>query len=177
MWVGSVWRTQMLAWLSVYAAVGITMQLLVQAAQHRASQTRRTGWLRVALVAAGGTLVLDVCPEWDIDYSSETAHILTVALGALVLLIPMRVLLPMLVPYETKDGQSDRVFFSTPHAWSALIAGMVMSTFAFWSQSYKLGPYVHPKLISGLAEGVLIAYSFLAEPLGLRQRVGLNKKL
>jgi peptidoglycan/LPS O-acetylase OafA/YrhL len=134
-----------------------------------------TEGLRAALVAAGGTLVLFVCPERDIDYSSETAHILTVALGALVLLIPMRVLLPVLVPYDTKDGQSDRVFFSTPHEWSPLIAGMVMSAFAFWSQSHKLGPYVHSKLISGLAGGVLIAYSFLAEPLGLRPKVGLEK--
>jgi hypothetical protein len=176
-WVGSVWRTQMLAWLSVYAAVGITMQLLVQAAQRSASQTRRTGWPRVAFVAAGATLVLFVCPEWDIDYSSETAHILTVALGALVLLIPMRVLLPVLVPYDTKGGQSDRVFFSTPREWSPLVIGIVMSALAFWSQSHKLGPYVRPKLISGLAGGVLIAYAFLAEPLGLRPRVGLNEKL
>jgi hypothetical protein len=34
-WVGSVWRTQMLAWLSVYAAVGITMQF---ASPSRATQ-------------------------------------------------------------------------------------------------------------------------------------------
>jgi hypothetical protein len=176
-WVGSVWRTQLLAWLSVYAAVGVTTQLLVQAAQCSASQTRLMRWLRVALVAAGATLVLSVCPEWGIDYSSETAHILTVALGALVLLIPVRLLLPVLVPYDAKEGHGGRVRFSTPREWSALITGMVMFAFAFWSQSHKLGPYVHPKLISGLAGGVLIAYAFLAEALGLRPEAGLSEKL
>ena len=176
-WIGSAWRTQLLAWLSVYAAVGVTMQLLVHAAQGSAAQTRSMRWLRVASVAAGATLVLFVCPEWNIDYSSETAHILTVALGALVLLIPMRLLLPVLVPDGTKEGHSGRVLFSIPREWSALITGVVMCAFAFWSQSHKLGPYVHPKLISGVAGAVLISYAFLAEPLGMTPKAGLKEEL
>jgi hypothetical protein len=170
-WIGSVWRTQLLAWLSVYAAVGVTMQFLVHASQGSAAQTRSMRCLRVASVAAGATLVLFVCPEWNIDYSSETAHTLTVALGALVLLIPMRLLLPVLVPYDAKEVSSGRVFFSAPREWSALVLGMVIFACAFCSQSPKLGPFVHPKLIGGLTAVVLIAYAFLAEPLGLRPKV------
>lgn len=53
---------------------------------------------RVALVAGATVAILFVCPEYGIDYSSETAHILTVAVGGLVVLVPMRLLLPVLVP-------------------------------------------------------------------------------
>lgn len=107
-WINSFSRNQLLTWLALYPAVASTMQLLVQSARRSAMQN--SPMRLVALVAAGTIAILFVCPEYGIDYSSETAHILTVAVGALMILVPMRLLLPGLVPQESSEKHSGRAF-------------------------------------------------------------------
>jgi hypothetical protein len=41
------------------------------------------------------------CPEYDLDISSQTAHVLTVIAGGLVVFVPMAYLLPVLVPRQS----------------------------------------------------------------------------
>jgi hypothetical protein len=171
-WIASLWRNQMLVWLGVYAATAITTQLLVQTGQGSTPQTKSVRWMPVLLVAESTILLLFVCPEWDIDYSSETAHILTVAVGALVLLLPIRLLLPVLVPHESDERHGGRVLLTTSREWGALAIGVVLFgvTFLRQLQNFRPLPYVHPALISGLVGAILIAYAFLAEPLGFGSR-------
>jgi hypothetical protein len=174
-WDGSVWRTQLLAWLGVYAAVALAAQLLVFAAQRTLPQGASTRWKRGASVLAAAILLLVFCPEWPIDNSSQTAHILTVVLGALVVFVPMRFLLPVVVPCESNRGLSGRALFSSASEWGALVAGVLLFSFGFWADMHKWNGtlrYVRPSLAIA---PMLIAYAFLGESLGLIPRESQTK--
>jgi hypothetical protein len=95
MWISAVSRNSLLAWLGIFTAVAVAEQLLTLVAQRTLPRVGPTRWERAALAPALAILLLIFCPEWPSDNSSTTAHILTVVLGALVVFVPMRFLLPV----------------------------------------------------------------------------------
>jgi len=113
-WITSGSRNEMLAWLVVYVAVAVAMQSLIQATQRRGvgPTSGRRKWATLIFLAAA--LILFVCPEYGIQHTSEAAHILTVAVGVFVVIIPIRLLLPVLVPRQRLPGRNEeRLLFRT----------------------------------------------------------------
>jgi hypothetical protein len=168
--ISAEWRNQLLAWLGVLGVTSTLIQLLVWAEQrsryHLPIQWKRVGWV-VALT----TLALAISPEWDLDFSSQTAHILTVALGAIVVLIPMRFLLPVLVPRESHESVSETLFFTASET-IAFSLGVLMVSFFFWESSVGAMTRARRDLFS--IAPLLIAYAFLGQPLGLVPKDGLS---
>jgi hypothetical protein len=163
-WVASASRNQMLAWIAVYVLVALSMQSLLQATQPRSigSASRQRKWATLVFLAIA--LILFVCPEYGIQHTSETAHILTVTVGVFVVLIPLRVLLPVLVP----GPHEERLFLQSYREWGCVVIGIAMFALAFWSQFHEIRVFSVPsKVISGNIGAVLMACGFLADPLGL----------
>ena len=94
----------------------------------------------------------------DLDFSSQTAHILTVALGAIVVLIPMRFLLPVLVPRESHDSVSETLF-STASEMIAFWLGVLMVAFSFWVHSVGAMTHARRDLLSRLHHCSLFTHS------------------
>jgi hypothetical protein len=168
-WITSRSRNEMLAWVVVYVAVAVAMQSLIHATQRRAVgpiSGRRKWATLVFLVAA---LILFVCPEYGIQNTSEAAHILTVAVGLFVVIIPIRLLLPVLVACQPLPGRNEeRLLFRTYREWGSVIIGIAMFALALWSQFHEVRIFYLPsRVISGTVGAVLMIYAFLAEPLGL----------
>lgn len=169
MWVSAEWRNQLLAWLGVLGITSALIQLLVWAEQRSRSHVPSIQWKRVGLVVVLTTLALAISPEWDLDFSSQTAHILTVALGAIVVLIPMRFLLPVLVPRESHESVSETLF-CTASEMIAFSLGVLMVAFFFWESS--VGAMTRARRDLATIAPLLIAYAFLGQPLGLVPKDG-----
>ncbi len=85
-------------------------------------------------------------------------------MGVFVVLIPLRVLLPVLVPAQHNEW----LFFRSYREWSCVVIGIAMFALAFWSQFHDVRVFYLPsKVIIGNIGAVLMIYGFLAEPLGL----------
>jgi hypothetical protein len=163
MWISDGSQNKLLAWLGIFAAVAL-------AAQRTRPRVGPTRWKRAALAPALAILVLIFCPEWPSDNSPTTAHILTVVLGALVVFVPMRLLLPVLVPYKSDEVHSEAAPFSTASEWCALLVGVLMGAFGFWADTHKwTGTPRCVRHVLAIAP-LLIAYAFLGEPLGFVPR-------
>ena len=168
-WITSASRNRMLAWLVVYLAVALAVQSLIQVTQPRVVGPTSTRRKWTTLVFSAAALILFVCPEYGIQHTSETAHILTVAVGVFVVLIPIRLLLPVLVPCRPLAGRNEeRLLFLTNREWGSVVIGITLFALAFWSQFHEVRIFYLPsRAISGTIGGVLIIYGFLAERLGL----------
>ena len=179
MWVGAAWRTQLLALFGVFAAVPVAMELLVRFAaqpiQSNAEPPPRKGAVLACLLALA-TLVF--CPEYDVNISSETAHILTVIVGGLVVLVPIGYLLPVLVPDQSGGQRGGKAFFNARSERSALLVGILIGTVLFWIDAHRTGAMERllPVLkLVGPTMGLLIVYSFFAEALGLKASKRVNQ--
>lgn len=167
-WISVVSPIHLFALLGTLAVVAVATQLLIFVAQRTPTQAGSTRWRRVAFTALLAIAVLIFCPEWPIDNNSTTAHILTVAIGALVLLVPMRLLLPELVPYRS-DGHRESSVASAAREWMSLVAGVLMGAFGFWVNARNSGGalrHMHLAVVVLAIAGLLVAYSFLGAPLG-----------
>ena len=178
MWVSADWRNQLLGWLGVFAAVPVVMELLVLVSQptrtEAESRPRKVAILACLLAFA----VLVFCPEYDIDISSETAHILTVIVGGLVVFVPMGYLLPVLVPYESGERDNSGPFLNTSTEQVALLIGILLGVFLFWVDAHRAGsarPLLPILKFVGPVMGLLIAYAFFAEQLGLTSHKRVNR--
>ena len=142
------------------AAIGTESLIIVQRRDLPELVPARLRW--GALLAALAIISLVICPEWPIYSASETAHVLTVTLGALVLFVPMRILVVEFVPHRSGEGGQDG-----SHLSAVLTIGALLGAFGFWAETAKLGTAV--RHISGpvLVLAVLtLAYASLATPLG-----------
>ena len=138
MWISAASRNKLLVWLGVFAAVSLATILL-----------------------------LVLCPEWPSDNSSQTAHTFPVVLGALVVFVPIRFLLPVLVPFESDEEHWGRKLVGTVSEWSVLLGGVLMFAFGFWADTHRWGGTLrYLRSILAIAP-LLVAYAFLGEPLGL----------
>lgn len=170
MWISAGSRNKLLAWLGIFAAVVLAGQLLTLAARRTLPRVGPTRWKQAALALVLAILLLVFCPEWPSDNSSTTAHILTVVLGALVVFVPMRFLLPVLVPYESDEVHSGAALFSTASEWCSLLVGVLMGALGFWADTLKwAGALRYVRHVLAIAP-LLVAYAFLGEPLGFLPR-------
>jgi hypothetical protein len=169
MWMGADWRNQLLGWLAVFGAIAIAMELLILRTRSIRAQGESSRSQQAKLASLLALTVLVFCPEYGLAINSETAHILTVTLGALVVLVPMGYLLPVLVPHQSGDEDGSKPFFKTGSERRALIGGILLGAFLFWIDAYRTGPAraLLPILkFMGPVMGLLVAYAFLARELG-----------
>jgi hypothetical protein len=140
MWNWIVSPTRLFALLGALIAVTVATQLVIFVTQRNKLSLSSLRWTRTALPVAVSILVLILCPEWPIYSSSITAHILTVAVGALVVLIPLRLFLPELVLHGS-DVYGETTTFGTRREWTLLLVGVAVQLFDFWPAAGKaIGP-------------------------------------
>ena len=177
MWTVAGWRNRLFVWLGVFGAVALVMELLVFGARltriQPASPYRKSALLTCLLSLAA----LAFCPEYAGDPINEPAHILSVMVGALVVLLPIGYLLPVLVPSESFDKSSNQVFFNTNSERLALLVGVLLGALLFWIDAHRTEAARRlPALkLIGPVMGVLIVYAFLAEQLGLTSQIESNR--
>ena len=170
MWIGAHWRNQLFVWLGVFAVVPLATELVVVAARGNRRLTASSQRNRAVLSCLLAVAALAFCPEYGRDLSSEAAHILTVIVGALVVLVPMGYLLPVLVPYESGERDNSEPFFNTRTEQVALLIGILLGVFLFWVDAHRAGsarPLLPILKFVGPVMGLLIAYAFLGATLGL----------
>lgn len=170
MWISAHWRNQVLGSLAVFAAIALTSELLILTAKASSSLFRGRASRRAILAYLLALASLIFCPEYGFDLDSQTAHILTVILGALVVLVPMHYLLPALVPSPSVEEGSSKAFFNTKSEQKALLIGILLGIFVFWVDAHRTGALEHlaPILkLAGPLMAILFAYGFLGEQLGL----------
>jgi hypothetical protein len=161
MWTRIVSPTRLFALLGALAAVTVATQLLILVTQQKRISMSSLRWTRTILPVVVAIVVLTVCPEWPTYSPSRTAHILTVAVGALVVFIPLRLFLPELV-LNGSDAYGETTTFGTRREWTLLLVGVAVQLFDFWPAARKaIGPIGHMHLA-----GFLIAYALLGAPLG-----------
>lgn len=182
-WIGAASRDSLIAVLSGMAILTVSLQVLIRNLQGKFLENGAKGWKRAATVTLLSILTLVLYPEQLIN--GIATHLLTVLAGAIVLLVPMRALLNALVPYDADEGRIEKApvhgdrFSYAWQRWAAvLLLGALIGAFAFvgefteGSGALALGRLVFVASVFvglGLA-GLVIAYAFLGEPLGLKAR-------
>jgi hypothetical protein len=164
--------------LGVFAAVPVAMESLVLVAQPTRTKVKPPPYKGAVLACLLALATLGFCPEYDIDIGSETAHILTVIVGGLVVFVPIGYLLPVLVPYQSGGRDGEKAFFNTSSGRGALLIGIVLGTVLFWIDAHRAGamPSLLPLLkFVGPIMGLLIVYAFFAEQLGLTSYKRVNR--
>jgi hypothetical protein len=181
-WIGAASRDSLIAILGGLAVVTAFVQFLICTSQERFLEREVKGWKRVATAALLVMLVLSLYPEKLIDLTAT--HLLTVLAGATILFAPMRTLLNTLVPNGADNGigkktSAWRMFSTSWQRWVAiLILGAMIGALAFAGEASEgagtpaLGRLVFVgSVFVGLGLcGIVIAYVFLGEPLGLQPR-------
>jgi hypothetical protein len=163
MWTGIVSPIRLFALLGALTAMTVATQLLILITERSRISLSSSRWTRTVLPVVFAIVALTVCPEWPIYNSSRTANILTVALGALVVLIPMRLSLPELV-LKRSDVHDERITFGTAREWASLVGGVVVMLFGFW-------PQLHVPIAVDRIGDLFIAYAALGAPLGFAGRL------
>lgn len=166
MWTRIVSPIRLFALLGALTAVTVATQLLILVTQRNRISLRSLRWTRAVLPVVVAIVVLTVCPEWPIYNSSTTAHILTVAVGGLVVFIPMRLFVAELV-LSRFDAHRETTAFGAVREWASLVGGVGVVLFVFWLH----GPIV----VERIAE-LLIAYAVLGAPLGFAGRLSASLK-
>jgi hypothetical protein len=169
MWIGAGWRTQLFEWLGVLAVLVIAMESLVLASRSTHTHVPSVSRTRAVVVCILAMTSLVFCPEYGAGPISETAHILTVIIGGLIVLVPVHYLLPVLVPNVGGEEVSGQAFFTKSTEQSALLIGILTGAFLFWIDAHRTAarPLLPILGVAGPLMGLLIAYAFLAEQLGL----------
>lgn len=177
MWIAATHRSELVGLLTGLAVFASVVFFLVHASESALHSSELHRWVPGTLVFGLAMLVLAVYPERLID--GIVTHLLTVIVGAVVLLAPMRALLVALVPYEARElrmRHTGRTWLWSPSArWSAaLMIGLLYGTAAFLGEMTEgpPGPTARLLLVASVfiglgTAGLVLAYAFLADPLGL----------
>lgn len=172
-WIGNRFAELLFALVVALTVVTVATLLLILFTQrnrislsvsrvHGTAPVRSTTvrkWTRTTLPVVVAIVILAICPEWPIDIPSRTAHILTVALGALVVFIPMRLFLSQIVVHgsDESDVLRETTTFGTAREWTLLLLAVAVVLFGFFRHI--------PILVDRLAM-LLIAYALLGTLLG-----------
>jgi hypothetical protein len=169
MWIGAGWRTQLFEWLGVLAVLVIAMESLVLVGRSTHRQVSSASRTRAVVVCILAMTSLVFCPEYGAGPISETAHILTVITGALIVLVPVHYLLPVLVPNEHGEEVSGQAFLTKSTEQGALLIGILTGVFLFWIDAHRTAarPLLPILRLASPVMGLLIVYAFLAEQRGL----------
>lgn len=169
MWIRATWRPQLVEWLGVLACVVIAMDLVTLTVQTIHTELNRISRTRSILACALALMVMGFFPEYGIGTSSESSHILTVIVGALIVLMPMHYLLPVLVPDRGGEKMSQQALFSSMKERVSLLCGVSLGIFLFWIDGHReTAPHLLPMLkLFGPFMALFIIYAFVAEKLGI----------
>jgi hypothetical protein len=183
-WSEAAARSQLVALLGGMAIIATAVLLILRTSHGklRAGATKR--WKAAAASTLLALLILLIYPERLIDQT--VTHLFTVIVGAAVLFAPMRYLLYALVPYVSDEPTTRpvrRKFSVASKRWGIVfLIGILIGTFAFVTEiadSTGKAPLSHLALVASVyialgLSGILIAYTFLSEPLGLGNLYSLN---
>jgi hypothetical protein len=158
-WIGNRFAESVFAFLGALTVVTVATLLLILVTQRNRISLRSLRWTRTILPVVVAIVALAVCPEWPIYSPSRTAHILTVALGALVVFIPMRLLLPEIVLIGS-DVHRETTTFGTAREWTLLLGGVAVQLFFFFR---------HVPIVVGRLALLFIAYALLGTILGFAE--------
>ena len=155
-WDKTVSASRLFALISALTTLTVAMQLLIFFVQRTRLSLIHLQRTRMILPVVLGLIALAFCPEWPTYSPSITAHILTVAVGAFVVFVPMRVLLSQIVLQKPHDSYKKS---ATGHLQSTmlLLIGVAVALFAFFRHV--------PFAVIDIAE-LFIAYGILGKPLG-----------
>jgi hypothetical protein len=181
-WIGAASRDSLVALLAGMAVVAIAVQLLIRASLKKLPDSGTKHWQPAAIAMLVALLVLACYPEQWINHT--ITHLLTIVLADVLLFAPMRPLLNALVPYSADDGPIEQTparsrFSTAGQRWGIVVAlGALTGAFVFLGEigegggAPPMGRFVFVASVFvglGLA-GIVIAYAFLAKPLGLGLR-------
>ncbi|HEY3706361.1 MAG TPA: hypothetical protein VGL22_14965 [Terracidiphilus sp.] len=155
-WIGIVSPTRLFALLGGLTAVTVAAQLLILVTQRNEISLTSLRWTRTVVPIVVALVALTICPEWPTDSPSRTAHILTVALGALVVYVPMRLVLPEIV-LSGSDVNHEKAAYGTAREWALLLIGISVDLFGFFR---------HVPILGADIAQLFIAYALLGPPLG-----------
>jgi hypothetical protein len=163
-WINEPSRSTVLLALGSIALASVAAQIRTTATWRTLGGSRLFPWKHVASIAVLVIAVLSFCPEWPIYSSSVTAHALTVACGAMIVLVPMRFLLR-----EIGTDRSVRIGrWLTRREWVSVAAGILFGAMGFWSSTITgQTMFRHFGFADMILAGLLLAYAFLGQPLGL----------
>ena len=160
-WIRTVLPSRLVALVCALAVVTVAAMLLIMFTQRNRISLSALRWTRTILPVVVATVGLAVCPEWPTFSPSRTAHILTVALGALVVFIPMRLLLPEIVLNET-NVHRERTTFGAARERTLLLVGVAVLLFSFFE---------HVPILARDIVQLFVAYALLGAPLGFAGRL------
>ncbi|AXC10601.1 hypothetical protein ACPOL_1253 [Acidisarcina polymorpha] len=178
MWIGSKSQNMLIALLGGMALVTAAVQLAIRTSQSATEPTAKD-WKAATVATVFAILVLVAYPEQLIH--GTATHLLTVVAGAIVLFAPMRPLLNALVPYASDERRTEEIPARNRSltAWQrwvmVALVGAIIGACAFLGEIGE-GSGARPvnrlallaSVFIGLGlTGLLIAYTFLREPLGL----------
>ena len=177
-WIRSQSRFELAALLVGLVLAAWAVQIMIRTSLGPAAPVRTGAWLRAFVPVVGFAAILAVYPVQLVQFT--VTHLLTVMVGAVLLVAPMPRLLRALVPDgPTEESAGDLVRGaarrSTRGRWWLVIAiGIAVGAFAFAGEMTEGGhaPMLRLAAVAavfiGLAtSGALIAYAFLRKPLGL----------
>jgi len=130
-WIGNRLAESVFVFLCALTVVTVATLLLILVTQRNRISLSSLRWTRTIFPVVVAIVALTVCPEWPMYSPSRTAHILTVALGALVVFIPMRLLLPEIV-LNGSDRHRETTTFGTAREWTLLLGAVAVELFTFF---------------------------------------------
>ena len=159
-WIGNHFAESLVGLICALTVVTLATLLLILFTQRNRISLTSLRWTRSMLPAVIAVVVLSVCPEWPTYSPSRTSHILTVALGALVVFIPMRLLLPEIV-LNGSDGHRETGTSGIAHELTLLVGAVAVVLLSFFR---------HVPIFAGNLAMVFIPYALLGRLLGFAGR-------
>jgi len=160
-WIGNRYAVSVIALIGALTVVTVATLLFILVTQRKRISLSSLRWTRTILPVVIAIVALTVCPEWPTYSPSRTLHILTVALGALVVFIPMRLLLPEIV-LNGSDVHREITTFGTAREWALLLGAVAVALFGFFR---------HVPILVGQLAMLFIAYGLLGALLGFAGRM------
>jgi hypothetical protein len=157
-WIGNRFAESLFALIGALTVVTVATLLLILVTQRNRISLSSLRWTRTILPVVIAIVVLTVCPEWPTYSPSRTAHILTVALGALVVFIPMRLFLPEIV-LNGSDGHRETTTLGTAGEWTLLLGAVAAVLFGFFRHVPIFVEYLATLFITYALLGALLGFA------------------
>ena len=181
-WLGAPARAELLATLAGLTLAALGVQILLCRAHGVPPARRLREWARPGLLLLVVALVLGVYPPALVRLT--LAHLVTCVVSGLMLFGPMPPLIAALVPMTPDEMAGDLPAGSRPRLGGKLkwgivtLIGIAVGVFAFAGEMSEGGgtpasvriAMVAAVFIGLATAGLLVAYAFLARPLGLARR-------
>ena len=181
-WIRSQSRFELVALLMGLVLAAWAVQIMIRTSLGPASPVRTKTWLRALVPVLGSAAILAVYPVQLVQFT--VTHLLTVIVGAVLLVAPMPGLLRALVPSgATEESTGNPLASPTRRSargrwWLVIGIGIAVGAFAFAGEMTEGGGHAPVLRLAAVAavfiglatSGALIAYVFLRKPLGLGAR-------